>query len=182
MEDNKTIQPTPIKPLHEFALIDSISSLLDNQFRIPFTQIRFGVDFLIGLIPTAGDWLSFGISSTLVLAMVRRGIGVGMLFKMLGNITLDATIGSIPILGDLFDLHYKANRRNVALLKQYYIENPNPPTVKRSYFSRDVVFNWLDLDNDKSFFAFLRKRDPLSINRKKALKTPILFALFKIND
>jgi Domain of unknown function (DUF4112) len=138
MEDNKTISPTPPHP--EFALIDSISSLMDNQFRIPFTQVRFGVDFLIGLIPTVGDWLSFGISSGLVFSMLRRGIGVGMLFKMMGNITLDATVGSIPILGDLFDLHFKANRRNVALLKQYYVENPNPPAAKRSFFIVTVLF------------------------------------------
>jgi hypothetical protein len=137
MEENKT---NPTAPHTEFAMIDTISSLLDNQFRIPFTQTRFGVDFLIGLIPTAGDWLSFGISSGLVFSMLRRGIGVGMLFKMLGNITLDAAVGSIPILGDLFDLHYKANRRNVALLKQYYVENPNPPTAKRSFFIIGILF------------------------------------------
>ncbi len=124
----------------EFAMIDKISSLLDNQFRIPFTKIRFGVDFLIGLIPTAGDWLSFGISSILVFSMMRRGIGVGMLLKMLGNITLDATVGSIPIVGDLFDLHFKANRRNVALLKQYYVENPNPPAATRSIFVVSLMF------------------------------------------
>lgn len=121
-------------------MIDSISKLLDNQFRIPFTQIRFGVDFLIGLIPTVGDWLSFAISSGLVFSMLRRGIGVGMLFKMLGNITLDAVVGSIPIIGDIFDLSYKANRRNVALLKQYYVENPKPPTAKRSFFIIGLLF------------------------------------------
>ena len=141
--NNTTPQTTPPvapAPLPEFALIDSISSLMDNQFRIPFTQTRFGVDFLIGLIPGIGDWLSFGISSTLVFAMMRRGIGVGMLFKMLGNITLDTVIGFIPIVGDLFDLHYKANRRNVALLKQYYVENPNPPAAKRSFFIISLIF------------------------------------------
>ncbi len=142
---NSTTQTTPATPvaptpLPEFALIDTISSLMDNKFRIPFTQTRFGVDFLIGLIPGIGDWLSFGISSALVFAMMRRGIGVGMLFKMLGNITLDTLIGFIPIVGDLFDLHYKANRRNVALLKQYYVENPNPPTAKRSFFIISLMF------------------------------------------
>lgn len=136
----QTATPVAPTPLPEFALIDSISSLMDNQFRIPFTQTRFGVDFLIGLIPGIGDWLSFGISSALVFAMMRRGIGVGMLFKMLGNITLDTLIGFIPIIGDLFDLHYKANRRNVALLKQYYVENPNPPTAKRSFFIISLMF------------------------------------------
>jgi hypothetical protein len=140
MDNSKTPTQTPTAPLPEFALIDTISSLMDNQFRIPFTQTRFGVDFLIGLIPGIGDWLSFGISSALVFAMMRRGIGVGMLFRMLGNISLDALIGLIPIIGDLFDLHYKANRRNVALLKQYYTDNPNPPTAKRSFFIISLMF------------------------------------------
>lgn len=137
----QSTQNTSNTPTHpEFVWIDKISSLLDNQFRIPFTKIRFGADFLIGLIPTVGDWLSFSISSILVFSMMRRGIGVGMLLKMIGNITLDATVGSIPIVGDIFDLHYKANRRNVDLLKQYYIENPNPPKLKRSFFMVLILF------------------------------------------
>ena len=137
---NPAVQTATAATYPEFQWIDTVSSLLDNKFRIPFTQIRFGADFLVGLIPTVGDWLSFGISSILVFAMMRRGIGVGMLFKMLGNITLDATVGSIPILGDIFDLHYKANRRNVAMLKEYYIKNPNPPSVKRSFFIVFLLF------------------------------------------
>lgn len=128
---------TALQPHPEFKWIDKISILLDNKFTIPFTQIKFGVDFLIGLIPTIGDWLSFCISAILVFAIVRRGVGIGMLLKMMGNITLDATVGSIPIIGDLFDLRFKANRRNVTMLKQYYLENPNPPSAKRSFF---VVF------------------------------------------
>lgn len=138
-QETQAINPTE-QPIHEFKWIDNISTLLDNKFTIPFTNVKFGVDFLIGLIPTAGDWLSFGISSLLVLAIVRRGVGVGMLFKMMGNITLDAMVGSIPIIGDLFDLSYKANRRNVHMLKQYYIENPNPPAAKRSFFIIFLMF------------------------------------------
>jgi Domain of unknown function (DUF4112) len=132
------IETTQVLP--EFLWIDKMSTLLDNQFTIPFTNVKFGIDFLIGLIPTVGDWLSFGISSIIVLAIVRRGVGVSMLFRMMGNITLDATVGSIPILGDLFDLRFKANRRNVAMLKQYYVENPNPPSVKRSFFIVFILF------------------------------------------
>ena len=139
MEIKKEInqQITERAPHPEFKWIDAISTLLDNKFTIPFTNIKFGVDFLIGLIPTIGDWLSFGISSIVVLAIVRRGVGIGMLLKMMGNITMDATIGSIPIVGDIFDLKFKANRRNVEMLKQYYVENPNPPSAKRSFL---VVF------------------------------------------
>ena len=50
------------------------------------------------------------------------------------------SVGSIPILGDLFDLRFKANRRNVAMLKQYYVENPNPPSVKRSFLIVFILF------------------------------------------
>jgi hypothetical protein len=124
----------------EFKTIDTISSLLDNKFKIPFTDIRFGVDFLIGLIPTVGDILSLGISGILLIAIIRHGVSVGMLFKMIGNIVLDATVGSIPILGDIFDLGFKANRRNVAILKKYYTENPNPPSSKRSVLIVLVIF------------------------------------------
>ena len=128
---------TLTKNVNEFELIDHISTLMDNQFTIPFTKQKFGVDFLLGLIPGVGDWLSFGISTLLVSAILRRGVGIGMLLKMMGNITVDAAVGSIPILGDFFDLKFKANRRNIAMLKQYYAENPNPPSTKRSFF---IVF------------------------------------------
>jgi Domain of unknown function (DUF4112) len=59
---------------------------------------------------------------------------------MIGNTTLDATIGSIPILGDIFDLKFKANRRNVDMLRKYYEKNPNPPSSKRSVLIVMVVF------------------------------------------
>ncbi len=142
MEIKKEINQQALEPSPhtEFIWIDNISTLLDNKFTIPFTQIKFGIDFLIGLIPTIGDWLSFGISSIIVFAIVRRGVGIGMLLKMMGNITMDATIGSIPILGDIFDLKFKANRRNVEMLKQYYIENPNPPSAKRSFLMVFLMF------------------------------------------
>lgn len=92
---------------------------MDNRFRIPFTNIRFGVDFLIGLVPVAGDVLSLSISGLLVLAMVRYGASGRVLLMMLGNILLDAVAGSVPVLGDIFDLAYKANRRNFELYRKY---------------------------------------------------------------
>ncbi len=102
--------------------LDKIAELLDNRFRIPFTNIRFGIDFIIGLVPYVGDLASFIISAFLVLIMGRYG-GSGMLaVKMVGNILLDAAVGVIPLLGDIFDLRYKANMRNVRLLRQHYTE------------------------------------------------------------
>ncbi|MBK6903722.1 MAG: DUF4112 domain-containing protein [Saprospirales bacterium] len=99
--------------------LDKVSSLMDNQFRIPFTQIRFGLDFLIGLIPGIGDLFSLAVSGSLILAMLRYGVGGRVLLMMLGNILLDMTVGSVPVLGDIFDLTFKANRRNFELFRRY---------------------------------------------------------------
>lgn len=100
--------------------MDTVSTFLDNQFRIPGTETRFGLDFIIGLVPGAGDIASLGISSVLVLTMVRYGASGRVILQMLWNIFLDTTVGAIPILGDIFDLYFKSNRRNFELLKQHY--------------------------------------------------------------
>ena len=104
----------------EFKYLDSLSDLLDSRFRIPGTNIRFGLDFLVGLVPFAGDAVTFAFSGLLVISMTRHGASGMVVVKMLGNILLDTLVGSIPVLGDLFDLGFKANRRNYQLLKEHY--------------------------------------------------------------
>ena len=106
----------------EFKLLDKMSDLLDSRFRIPGTNIRFGVDALVGLVPYAGDLLPFAFSGVLVTSMVRNGASGMVILKMLANILLDTLVGSIPILGDIFDIGFKANRRNYQLLKAHYQE------------------------------------------------------------
>lgn len=106
----------------ELKWLDTATKLLDNRFRIPGTEIRFGFDFLIGLIPGVGDIATLGISGILVSVMARKGASGMVIVKMLWNIMIDAVIGAIPILGDLFDLSYRANRRNLHLLKEHYQE------------------------------------------------------------
>ena len=112
------LTPTPSK----LKYLDTFSDLLDSRFRIPGTDIRFGLDFLIGLVPYAGDLLSFVFSGGLIIAMAKNGASGIVLLKMIWNIFLDTTVGSIPIIGDLFDLGYKSNRRNFNLLKEHYDE------------------------------------------------------------
>jgi hypothetical protein len=106
----------------KLATLEGLSDLLDNKFRIPGTQTRFGFDFLIGLIPYAGDLLTFGFSGLLVMAMVKHGASGMLILKMLWNILIDMLVGSIPLFGDIFDLKFKANRRNYLLLKEHYTE------------------------------------------------------------
>jgi hypothetical protein len=102
--------------------LDNFASLLDSQFRIPGTNTRFGLDFIIGLIPYAGDLISFLFSGGLVLTMAKHGASGQVLAKMLFNIILDTVVGSIPLFGDIFDLYFKSNRRNYNLLKEHYGE------------------------------------------------------------
>lgn len=116
MREEEQDQPSGLRWL------DTATKLLDNQFRFPGTEIRFGFDFLIGLIPGIGDIISLSISGLLVSTMARKGASGMVMIKMLWNILLDAVVGTIPILGDIFDLSYRANRRNLGLLKEHYKE------------------------------------------------------------
>lgn len=141
------MEPTPNTAKtgdEDLARLDTLASLLDNRFRVPGTNLRFGLDGLIGLVPYLGDIAGFAISGVLFSVMLKRGAGPLILLRMMGNFMLDAIVGTIPLLGDLFDFGYKANRRNVDLLKNYYAEDSPKPSVRGS-----VIFLIF------LFFAFL---------------------------
>lgn len=125
MTENEILDTTP----PQLQTLNSLTKILDNRFRIPGTNIKFGLDFLIGLVPYAGDIISFLMSSGLVLVMVKHGASGMLVTKMLGNIFLDTTVGSIPILGDIFDLQYKSNRRNYHLLEEHYEEGKHSGSI-----------------------------------------------------
>jgi hypothetical protein len=112
------MQETP----QELRWLDGATRFLDNRFRIPGTDIRFGFDVLIGLIPGIGDVVSLSISGLLVIVMARKGASGMVVVKMIFNILLDAILGTVPVLGDIFDLSYRANRRNLHLLQEHYGE------------------------------------------------------------
>lgn len=94
-----------------------ISRVLDDLVRIPGTERRIGLDPFFGLLPGLGDWVPLLVSFDLLVSAARLGAGSAVLARMLGNIVLDALIGTVPLAGDLFDLGWKANRRNLALLE-----------------------------------------------------------------
>ncbi|MFN0034585.1 MAG: DUF4112 domain-containing protein [Saprospiraceae bacterium] len=137
-------------PDPELAHLDALAKLLDNQFRIPGTDLRFGLDGIIGLIPYVGDMAGFVVSGILLRTMVIKGASPLLMLRMLFNVVLDAVIGIIPFLGDLFDFGFKANRRNVDLLKKYYADGKAKPNAKRSmaflgllFFALFIVLIWL---------------------------------------
>jgi NAD/NADP transhydrogenase beta subunit len=103
--------------------LDLLSRLLDSWFRIPGTSIRFGLDGIIGLVPGIGDILAGLASCIIIVAAWVRGAAYVTIARMLVNLALDVIIGTVPFLGDAFDIAWKANRRNYALLTRH-LENP----------------------------------------------------------
>ena len=101
------------------AEFERVSRLLDSQWRIPGTSIRFGIDPLVGLVPGLGDVATGLVSAYIVLMARRLGLPNHVMARMVGNIALDVIVGSIPLLGSVFDLFYKANRRNFRLLQEH---------------------------------------------------------------
>ena len=96
--------------------LDYIAALLDDMFRIPGTQIRFGLDALIGWVPGIGDAVAGIASFLIVFAAWRRGVQAITLVRMIANVLLETTLGAIPVAGDVFHVFWKANRRNYKLL------------------------------------------------------------------
>ncbi len=102
--------------------VEYLAKWMDSRFRIPGTNFRFGLDGIIGLIPGAGDLSTFAVSSYMLLIMARNGASGFVLAKMVMNVLVDAIVGSIPFIGDLFDLAFKANMRNLRLMQEHYRE------------------------------------------------------------
>ena len=96
--------------------------LLDELFRIPGTGIRFGIDGIIGLVPGLGDVLAGVLSLVIPLAAWIRGVPYITLVRMAANLAIGVLIGSIPLFGDIFDIAWKANRRNYRLLHMHLVE------------------------------------------------------------
>ena len=104
----------------ELKSLDFISDLLDSRFRIPGTDIRFGLDSLVGLVPYVGDLTTFGVSGAMIISMVKHGASGMLVVKMLWNILIDTLFGAIPLIGDIFDFRFRANRKNFELMKEHY--------------------------------------------------------------
>jgi hypothetical protein len=87
---------------------------------IPGTNIRFGADALIGLVPGVGDLVTAGVASLIILEARRMGAPTHVVARMIGNVALDGLVGVIPVVGDLFDVAFRANLRNMRLLRKHF--------------------------------------------------------------
>jgi hypothetical protein len=96
--------------------LDLLSHVLDDWFRIPGTTIRFGLDGIVGFVPFVGDAVAGIASCVIILAAWMRGVSYITLARMLVNWGIEVLLGTVPVVGNLFDIGWKANRRNYALL------------------------------------------------------------------
>ena len=105
--------------------------LLDSAFRVPGTNIRFGLDAIVGLIPGVGDISTPAFAALLLMQAVRMRLPLVVQARMVFNAGLDMLIGLVPILGDLADVGWKANLRNLALLERH--ARPGVPPARGDY-------------------------------------------------
>jgi hypothetical protein len=108
------------------ARVNRLAWWLDQSLRLPVIGRRIGADALIGLVPVVGDALG-GLASLYIVAVAARiGVPRSVLLRMAANVLIDAVIGSVPLAGDLFDMGFKANMRNVRLLMRHAPGEPAP--------------------------------------------------------
>jgi hypothetical protein len=106
-----------------------LAKLLDSAIKIPGTDLRIGLDPILGLLlPELGDALTSALSLTLLGVAFRQRVPKLVLARMLVNIAIDALLGAIPVLGDLFDFAFKANEKNLALIERYRGDPSQKPT------------------------------------------------------
>ena len=104
----------------ELQKLDWLANLMDTQFRIPGVPVPMGLDGIIGLIPGIGDTITLGVSSY-ILHKARPHVTPALMARMIWNVFIDWAIGIIPFFGDIFDIGWKANRKNVDLLKAHIL-------------------------------------------------------------
>jgi hypothetical protein len=97
----------------------ALAKLLDRSLRIPGTRITFGLDAILGLIPGGGDVAGAVFSAWLIMLGARMGVPQHVLARMVANVAIDTLGGTVPVIGDLFDVAWKSNSRNLALLEQF---------------------------------------------------------------
>lgn len=109
--------------------LDKLSRFLDSAFAIPGTRFRIGLDGIVGFIPGIGDAIGAALSIYLIYEAARLGLPVRALLRMAGNVALETVVGTVPIVGDIFDIVWKANIRNMALLRGHRpVAIANAPT------------------------------------------------------
>jgi hypothetical protein len=116
-----------------FSAARTLAHWLDAGFQVPGTNLRFGLDPILGLIPGVGDAAGAVLAGWILVEAMRLGASRATVLRIAGNVALDAGLGAIPILGDIFDFAWKANLRNVALLERHLAAPTQAERADRSF-------------------------------------------------
>jgi hypothetical protein len=116
-----------------------LANLLDNAFTLPIFRVKFGLDFVLGLVPVVGDILSFIIALRIVVYARQLGAPASILAHMLKNLVIDLVLGSVPLLGDIVDNFFRANQRNVRLMEKWWVAQHHA-TIKAQ--AKQALENW----------------------------------------
>ncbi len=100
--------------------LERLSHWLDDRFAIPGANWRIGLDGIIGLVPGIGDVVTTALAAYIVIEARRMGVPKTVLMRMIKNVVVDAAVGSVPLIGDVIDIRMKTNRKNLALLNDYF--------------------------------------------------------------
>lgn len=118
-DDVEIIPPGAMSRRERIERLERLTRLLDTAVAIPGTNFRFGADGVIGLVPGIGDALTTAMSAWIVYEAHQIGVPKHVLMRMIGNVAADSVVGAVPLLGDVFDVLWKANRRNMRLLREH---------------------------------------------------------------
>lgn len=104
--------------LDQLAVARSIANIMDTAITVPGTNIRMGLDTLLGLLPGIGDAISSAVGSYIIVLAGQLGVSRPVIWRMVLNQTIDMVVGAVPFLGDILDIGWKANVKNVALMEK----------------------------------------------------------------
>ncbi len=102
--------------------IDALAQLFDTAFILPGTNVRFGIESIMRLVPGIGDAAASALSAYLLYEAHRLGVPRHIFARMAANVAVEGLVGAVPIFGDLFDVGFRANRRNAKILRDYFFE------------------------------------------------------------
>jgi len=131
-----------------------IAHVLDTFLKIPGTTARIGLDPIIGLIPGVGDAISTFMGGVIIVEALRRRVPGKLMLRIGGNMLLNASVGAIPVVGDLFSAWFKSNTKNYGMLHAFLEGNPDPPLDAQSKWVLVAVVLFLFLLVALCFLAF----------------------------
>ena len=129
-----TAAPRPQAEWDALARLERLATLMDAAFVVPGTGIRMGLAGIVGAVPFAGDVVGGAVSSYIVWEAWRLGAPRRLIARMLLNVAMETGFGAVPVLGDMFDILFRANLKNVALLKRHF-ERPHWTAARPRHWS-----------------------------------------------